>query len=59
MRIITVSGAHSGSGKTTLIESLLKFLNGWSALKVTVSHRMGSVRCVRAVMLVMISIPGF
>ena len=39
--IITVSGAHSGAGKTTLIEALLKPLKGWSALKVTVTHRKG------------------
>lgn len=39
--IITVSGAHSGSGKTTLIEALLKSLKGWSALKVTLTHREG------------------
>ena len=41
MRIITVSGAHSGSGKTSLIEALLKPLKGWSALKVTLTHRKG------------------
>lgn len=38
MKIITVSGAHSGVGKTLVAERLLKNLNGWSALKVTVSH---------------------
>lgn len=39
MRIITVSGAHSGVGKTKVAEMLLKKLRGWSAIKVTVSHR--------------------
>lgn len=37
--VITVSGAHSGVGKTKAAEMLLKRLKGWSALKVTVSHR--------------------
>src|SRR3989338_7381079 len=37
-KIITVSGAHSGVGKTRIVERLLGNLNGWSALKVTVSH---------------------
>ncbi len=41
MKIITVSGSHSGAGKTTVIEALLKPLKGWSALKVTVTHRKG------------------
>lgn len=40
--IITISGAHSGSGKTTLIEDLLRSLKGWSALKVTLTHRKGA-----------------
>ena len=39
--IITVSGAHSGVGKTKVMEVLLRMLKGWSALKVTVSHRNG------------------
>lgn len=42
MRIITVSGAHSGVGKTAAAEALLKKLKGWSAMKVTVSHREGA-----------------
>ncbi|HAH21037.1 MAG TPA: hypothetical protein DCL49_09070 [Candidatus Omnitrophica bacterium] len=37
--IITVSGAHSGVGKTKVAEILLRALKGWSALKVTVTHR--------------------
>src|SRR3989338_3853160 len=37
-KIITVSGAHSGVGKTRIVEGLLRILQGWSALKVTVSH---------------------
>lgn len=41
MRIITVSGAHSGVGKTKVAEILLRVLKGWSALKVTVTHRKG------------------
>ena len=36
--IITVSGAQSGIGKTIVIEELLKRLQDWSALKVTVMH---------------------
>ena len=39
--IITVSGAHSGVGKTKVAEILLRALKGWSALKVTVTHREG------------------
>ena len=39
VKIITVSGAHSGAGKTMVSEALLKKLKGWSAIKVTVSHR--------------------
>lgn len=39
--IITVSGAHSGVGKTKVSEILLRVLKGWSALKVTVTHREG------------------
>jgi molybdopterin-guanine dinucleotide biosynthesis protein len=42
VKIITVSGAHSGAGKTLIAEILLKKLKGWSAMKVTVSHREGS-----------------
>jgi len=38
MKIITVSGSHSGVGKTKVVELLLRILEGWSALKVTVSH---------------------
>lgn len=41
MRVITVSGAHSGVGKTKMVEILLGVLKGWSALKVTVTHREG------------------
>lgn len=36
MKIIVVAGAHSGIGKTTLVESILRRLKNWSALKVTV-----------------------
>lgn len=36
-KIIVVSGAHSAVGKTTVAQELLSGLNGWSALKVTVS----------------------
>lgn len=39
--IITVSGAHSGVGKTKVVEILLRMLKGWSALKITVTHREG------------------
>ena len=39
--IITVSGAHSAVGKTKVVEILLGLLKGWSALKVTVTHRQG------------------
>lgn len=35
MKIITVSGERSGVGKTAVAESLLRRLDGWSALKVT------------------------
>ena len=42
VKIITVSGAHSGVGKTMVAQALLKKLKGWSALKVTVSHRDGA-----------------
>jgi len=38
MKIITVSGRHSGIGKTALAEHILKQLNGWSAMKVTVTR---------------------
>lgn len=41
IKIITVSGAHSGVGKTKVAQMLLKRLKGWSALKVTVTHRQG------------------
>ncbi|MDO8748781.1 MAG: hypothetical protein Q7J72_06700 [Candidatus Omnitrophota bacterium] len=41
MRIITVSGAQSGVGKTKVVEILLRLCKGWSALKVTVTHRAG------------------
>ena len=37
--MITVSGAHSGVGKTKVAEILLRVLKGWSALKITVTHR--------------------
>ena len=41
MRIITVSGAQSGVGKTRMVETLLRLCKGWSALKITVTHRQG------------------
>lgn len=41
MKTIVVSGEHSGVGKTYLAQKLLKHLNGWSALKVTVSKEGG------------------
>ncbi|HAH20115.1 MAG: hypothetical protein A2Y00_01300 [Omnitrophica WOR_2 bacterium GWF2_43_52] len=39
MKIVIVSGSHSGVGKTKVAEVLLRLLEGWSALKVTVTHR--------------------
>lgn len=41
MKTIVVSGEKSGIGKTYLAQKLLKCLNGWSALKVTVSKEGG------------------
>ena len=38
LKIITISGSHARVGKTMLAEKLLKGLNGWSGLKVTVMH---------------------
>ncbi len=37
MRAIVISGEKSGIGKTYLAQRLLRCLQGWSALKVTVS----------------------
>ena len=47
MKIITVSGSHSDIGKTTLVEHILRQLNGWSAMKVTVTR---TVSCPRGAM---------
>src|SRR3989338_7440210 len=41
MKIIVVSGERSGIGKTHLAQELLKYLSGWSALKVTVGRDSG------------------
>ena len=41
MKTIVVSGARSGIGKTYLAQKLLRNLEHWSALKVTVSRDSG------------------
>ena len=39
MKIITVSGTCSNAGKTFVVTELLKYLKGWSGLKVTTAHK--------------------
>ena len=41
MQTIVVSGERSGVGKTYTAGKILSYLNGWSALKVTVSKGNG------------------